>query len=216
MILGGMLNCSYSQDVSIGPKLGVNFSNLSNAEKAKTLTGLTAGGFFIYSIEEHFGVSADLLYSGEGAMYTTVNTEGNKIISTENKLRLNYIRIPLLANIFFGNLGDQLRPKISLGPSFGILAGVKNSSTVSTTESGTTTVVEYKSTNKNGYSGFDLGAIIGAGLNYKLSEQTWLNLDARYTIGTSDIYDVKPQNSDAVKNNVISVTIGLAFGLSGE
>ena len=71
-----LVNFCYCQEVSIGPKLGVNFSTLSNAENAETLTGLTAGGFFVYSIVEHFGVSADLLYSGEGAKFTSQYTQG--------------------------------------------------------------------------------------------------------------------------------------------
>lgn len=207
---------SYAQQTSAGPKLGANFSNLSNAGNSKTLTGLNLGGFFVYSFVENFGVSIDLLYSGEGAKYTDSYTENNVITTSDNTLRLNYIRVPLLANVFFGSWGDRLRPKISFGPNFGFLASVKNKSEVTIIDGASITKTNTETTSKDGFSGFDLSALIGAGLNYRVGERTWLNLDARYSIGATDINEVKIENSDAVKNNVFSVSIGLAFGLSGE
>jgi hypothetical protein len=209
----GLLIASHSmgQRISLGPKAGVNFSTISNADGVSSLTGLTAGGFFVYSIIEHFGVSLDVLYSGEGAKYSeTINT-GGIVEKTEFTTRLNYLRVPLLANVFFGSLGDRLRPKISFGPSFGFLLGVKNEMTVTTIENGETTIASTKSTDKDGFSSFDLGAIIGAGLNYKLNDNTWLNLDGRYNIGATGIYDVEDSEEDPSKNNVASVTLGLAF-----
>jgi hypothetical protein len=204
------------QDASAGPKVGVNISSLSNTGNSKSLTGINAGGFFIYSIAEHFGVSGDVLYSGEGAKFTSVTAEGSDAISVESKLRLNYIRVPLLANIFFGSLGDKLRPKISLGPSLGFLTGVSNMLTTTTTSAGMVTAISSKSTDKSGFSSFDFSALVGAGLNYKVGDRTWLNLDARYSIGASDIHDVKVDNESQVKNNVFSVAVGLAFGLGSE
>jgi hypothetical protein len=206
-------NC-FSQKTSAGVKAGVNFSNLSNAGNTEALTGFTGGVFFVHSIVEHFGVSAELLYSGEGAKNTFEQSVGNSVVRNENRLRLNYLRIPLLANVFFGQLGDQLRPKLILGPSFGFLLGAKNVSRIITTEGSSVSETEHVNTDKDSYSGFDIGAIIGAGLNYKAGERTWLNLDARYHIGASDINEVKLQNGDAVKNNVFSVSVGLAFGLT--
>src|SRR3954462_14405310 len=94
---------SFAQKSSLGIKAGANFSTISNVDNAETKTGFQAGAFYVYSIIEHFGVSADLLYSQEGAKNNT------------SKLNLNYLQIPVLANVFFNQYGDDFRPKISFG-----------------------------------------------------------------------------------------------------
>jgi outer membrane protein W len=33
------------------------------------------------------------------------------------------------------------------------------------------------------YSSTDVSAVLGAGVNYALSQKMWLNLDARYALG---------------------------------
>jgi hypothetical protein len=83
--------------------------------------------------------------------------------------------------------------------------------TITTIENGNTTVSAIESTEKSDYAGMDLSAIIGAGLNFKLGELTWLNLDGRYSIGATDIFDVDEGGSEKVKNNSASVAIGLGF-----
>jgi outer membrane protein W len=204
----------FGQQASAGIKAGANFSSLSNVDAAKTLTGLTAGGFFVYSIVEHFGVSADVLYSGEGAKFSNQYSTASQVVNTETNLRLNYIRVPLLANVFFGQLGDRIRPKICLGPNFGFLMSVKNKTTVTTLEGNvlneeTTTVKD-----KNGYAGFDLSAIVGAGINYRMNDKTWLNLELKYNVGATDVNEVKPlYTTDAVKNKGLAIAAGIAFGL---
>jgi hypothetical protein len=203
----------YDQYFTVGPMLGVNFSNFKGVDNAETKAGLNAGAFFVYSFQEHFGLSAGLLYSVEGAEYTTTSvaplfTEDDKL-----KTKLNYLRIPVLANVFFGQHGNIIRPKVFLGPSLGFLLGaesktestVNNNSVVSTNN--TTTDV------KDQFSSIDFGAVLGAGLNWKLAEETWLNLDLGYYLGASDIRDKKPSGTDAIKNEGASVKLGVGFGL---
>jgi hypothetical protein len=187
----------YSQELSAGFKAGANFSTLKDSPGAETLTGLQAGGFLVYSFQEHFGISLDALYSGEGAKYN------------DQKLRMNYLRLPLLANIFFGSLGDKYRPKISFGPSFGFLLSAKGKTIV-----GDQSVV--MDIDKDNFNTFDFGAIAGAGLNINIGEMKWLNLDARYGIGASDVNKNPAEGAEKVKNSGFSVTAGLAFGLSDE
>jgi hypothetical protein len=180
---------TFSQRLTIGPKLGINVSTLSNAEGAESRVGLTGGGFLVYSIVKNFGVSADVLYSQQGAK----SSEGGVTLD----YKLDYLSIPILANVFFGELGDQLRPKIVLGPSLNFL-------------------LSSDPVDKSELNSFDLSAIIGAGLNYRIGDRTWLNMDARYGIGATEI-DKSPQpEDDAVKNNVFSVTLGVGFGFGEE
>ena len=179
---------SVAQKVTIGPKLGLNFSTLTDVEDAESRIGLQAGGFLVYSIVEHFGVSLDVVYSQQGA--------NSKI--DNNDLHLDYIQIPLLANVFFNQYGDDFRPKITLGPSLGILASANGP------------FVE-----KEDFKSTDFGFVAGLGFNYKVGEKKWLNVDARYGMGASEIFKEDIPGMD-VKNSYISLTVGLGFGISEE
>ncbi len=177
---------SQAQRVSIGPKVGVNFSTLTDVDEAESRVGLQAGGFLVYSIVEHFGVSLDAVYSQQGANSKNSN----------NEVHLDYIQIPLLANIFFNQYGDDFRPKISIGPSLGILTSAKG------------TFVE-----KDDFNSTDFGIVAGLGFNYKVGEKKWLNVDARYGMGASEVFKMDIPDND-IKNSYFSLTVGLAFGVS--
>lgn len=179
---------SYGQltrnNFSIGPRVGVNFSNVNRPDEAKALTGLLAGLTSTYSINESSGLTVDLLYSGEG---TKIGNE---------KLHLNYLRIPVLYNVFFGQLGESFRPKVFVGPQAGFLLSAK---------SGT---VDIKKEMKN--FAFGLGA--GLGFNYQLGERMWLNTDVRSFFDLLDIRAHRPDSSDkrAIRN--IQISLGVAWG----
>ena len=181
-----IITVSNAQKVSIGPKLGVNFSTLSDLEGAESRIGLHAGGFLVYSIVEHFGISIDVVYSQQGA--------NSKINGSD--LHLDYIQLPLLANIFFNQYGDDFRPKITIGPAVGILASAKGP------------FVE-----KDDFNSTDFGFVAGLGFNYKVGEKKWLNVDARYGMGASEIFKEDIPGLD-VKNSYFSITVGLGFGVS--
>jgi len=179
---------SYGQltrnNFSIGQRVGVNFSNVNRPDEAKALTGLLAGLTSTYSINESSGLTVDLLYSGEG---TKIGNE---------KLHLNYLRIPVLYNVFFGQLGESFRPKVFVGPQAGFLLSAK---------SGT---VDIKKEMKN--FAFGLGA--GLGFNYQLGERMWLNTDVRSFFDLLDIRAHRPDSSDkrAIRN--IQISLGVAWG----
>lgn len=201
------------QRISFGPKAGVNFSNLTNVDDAEAKTGFTGGVFLIYSPIEKFGVSVDLLYSMEGASYKSSTTVNSQTSTYETSTGINYIRLPIAANYFFGQYGDKFRPKILLGPSLGFLASVKQKAELTVSDNSGTTTSTIESTDKSDFSGFDIGATIGAGFNLRLAEKTWLNTDIRYYAGFVDIRETVPSGDDALNNTGLSVTLGVAFGI---
>ena len=209
-------NSEFRQFFSVGPRLGLNIANLSGVDDLKAKAGLTVGAFMLYSFQEHFGISADMLYSMEGAKFTDLDINGNITTKTENDISLSYLRIPLLANVFFGEYGNHFRPKVSLGPSLGLLLSAKNKfKRVTSTSAVDVITVEDKENVQNNFKGVDLGAVIGAGFNYRLAESVWWNFDLRYYIGATDIND-RPTvnyNSKTIKNNSFSVSLGLGIGL---
>ncbi len=180
----GSANAQIGDQTSIGPRVGVNFANVSHVAGSKALTGLTLGLTSTYSISESTGLTIDLLYSGEG------------YVLDGNDHHLNYLQIPVLFDLFFGQLGEKFRPKVYAGVTPGFLLSAKvNDNEVD-----------------NFYNGFNIGVTGGLGFNYRVGSRIWLNTDLRASLGLSDIrQDVI---GDKVANNNIQVSIGLAYGLS--
>lgn len=178
------------ENVSIGPMVGVNISNFRGNTSAignnpDWKPGLTIGGFYNYSSQSGFGFSGQLLFTQMGAK-----------MFDNNKIRLNYIQVPILATYFFGRRGSAVRPKIFAGPTFNFLLTAKD---------------KYGNNfnpsvgNKN-YEPFDLGLTFGGGLNYRLKNKMWLNLDVRYGLGLLDV------STDA--NKMMNSSWGLNAGVS--
>lgn len=179
LLLPLLSHAQFKNRLSIGPRAGLNFATV-DAESAKRVTGLAAGITSTYSINEGSGVSVDLLYSAEG--YEQGGTEYD----------LNYFKIPLAYNVFFGSLGEKFRPKVYLGlvPGFLLNAEVN----------GADVADQYTSTT------FD--ALGGLGFNYRLASRIWLNTDLRFYLGLNDISE-----TTSIKNQNIQLTLGVAYGI---
>ena len=55
---------------SAGPRAGLNLSNFTgDVNHMKFHPGVSVGGFLMYSDVNHFGISADVLYSQKGTVY---------------------------------------------------------------------------------------------------------------------------------------------------
>ena len=175
---------SPGDQTSIGPRIGVNFSNVSNVDNSESLTGLVLGLTTTYSINEATGLTVDLLYSQEG-----YELNGNEY-------RLNYLQIPIYYDLFFGELGERFRPKIYAGLVPGFLLDAK---------------VDDAELN-DVYNSFNIALSGGLGFNYRVGSRIWLNTDLRAYAGLSEIREVA--TGDKVANSNIQLSLGLAYGLS--
>ena len=182
-------------NVSLGPTAGFGHGWLSNSADARYHPTGNLGLTLIVSTETRFGFGADVKWSIEGGK-TSTNTG---TVTT----RLDYIRVPLKAMYFFGDLGNRVRPKVTIGPSFGLLAGGKQKY-----EAADKVVSEMKA--KDIANSFDIGLNASAGLNYRLINKTWLNLDLNYYHGLSDA--LKAADADN-KNRNIGINVGVTFGI---
>lgn len=184
---------AHTQEFSLGPTVGINNAWIDKVPGDNDgQIGLNAGLTLVYSTEEHWGVGADIKYSGEGVQ--------TKLRGVTAHSHVNYVRIPLKIIYFFNNFGNDFRPKIYLGPSFGLLAGGK---TTQFLDAGT---IEVDS--KDLYEDFDLGLTFGTGFNYRISPGAWLNLDLAYGHGITDI----AKFGEGYNRNV-SLNVGVAWGL---
>lgn len=180
----GAANAQIGDQTSIGPRVGINFSNVSNVEGSEALTGLAIGLTSTYSISEQTGLTVDLLYSGEGYKLN------------ENELRLSYLQIPIFFDLFFGELGEKFRPKVYAGIQPGFLLDSKNNG----------------NDVEDVFNGFNLALGGGLGFNYRVGSRIWLNTDLRAALGLSEIRE--DAIGDKVANSNIQLSLGLAYGLS--
>lgn len=181
----GILN---AQTLSVGPMIGVNSSKFSGASNKKSIAGLRLGAFANYSVNEHIGIGAKLLYSQLGT--------GFKI--GDNINRLHYLQMPITGIYYFGEEGNQFRPKIFAGPYVGTLldATYKDGKKITEANSGTV------------FNKLDVGGVLGLGFNYRIRSRTWLNVDLSFSQGFTEV-NKKPLVSD--KNQAISLSVGVSF-----
>jgi hypothetical protein len=181
-----------AQNLSFGPTAGFGHSwtnaDIGNADNAFH-PNYNIGGKMVYSFVTSWGISGDIKFSSEGQTIKT--STGNKISA-----RANYIRIPLQGIYFFGEYGDRVRPKISIGPSFGFLVGGE-------TDNG---LNDEKTKTKEVWNNFDFGFTAAGGANIRVARATWLNLDLAYYHGITNVAKV----GDA-KNRNIGLNVGITF-----
>jgi hypothetical protein len=172
-----LIRGAFAQHVEYGIKGGVNFANLSNDaadNKADTKTGFHLGGLAHIHLTRSFAIQPEIVYSTQGAEYG------------DDKLKLNYINIPVLAQYMFGN-GFRLQT----GPQVGIL-------TTSEYESGKT------ETDVDNFSNADLSWSFGA----SYVGRSGLGIDARYNLGLTD---VTKSNATDYQNRVWQVGLFYQF-----
>ena len=179
------LTASAQQEVgtwSVTPKVGVNLAKITDANDASMQVGLVAGADVNYQIAEKFAVSAGVFYSMQGAK--DKYKEGG--ISFDQKLKLDYINIPILAQFY---VIPGLAIKAGIQPAFNVKHKYKVESGGS---SGETDIPNFKN--------FDFSIPLGA--SYEFSNFV---IDARYNLGLTKIVDVDGSSS---KNSVIQFTVG--------
>lgn len=170
---------------SIGPSFGFGHTWISPYNNWEFQPTWSAGLTAIYGPIEWFGFGGDVRYSVEGSK--TIMKEGGATRVT----RLEYIRVPLKAMVFFGGYEDDFRPKLTLGPSFGFL------------------VAEDDTYNARA-NGVDVGLNASAGFNYRMARAIWLNVDVNYYQGLTD---VRMNSGTRELNGNLGLNLGVAFGI---
>ncbi len=176
-----------SQNLSLGPIIGLNYSKFSQNNASDFRPGFNGGLFLNYSTKTDFGFNGSLIYSQLGA----------NVKNSENYLRLNYLQVAINLVYYFGEgmRKGSFRPKLFLGPYIGYLVSAKTPGF-----SNDATLALMNET--------DLGVNLGAGFNLAIESKTWLNIELKYGHGLSKI---PKQFNDG--NQALSLNIGLSFPL---
>lgn len=197
----GFLAFVNAQNLSLGPTAGFGHSFVSHDNDDNDnefWPSYNAGAKLVYSFVSHWGISAAVKFSGEGAKQSAL--AGND--EYEYRYRANYIRVPLEGIYFFGELGDAVRPKLAIGPSFGFLIGGESETKINGTVNNTVKT-------KDVFDSFDFGLTGAAGANFRLGGDKWLNTDITYYHGLTDI-STSPV-AGKIKNRNIGLNVGILF-----
>ena len=133
------------------------------------------------SIHPNWGISSDIKFSSEGGTF------GREASDARMVYRANYLRHALQGVYFFGERGNRVRPKLSVGPSVAIFAGGKTK----LKDAGTENMPEMKS--KNIFKTWDFGLTGAAGVNIRLKESVWLSAEGAYYHGLTNANDLSSQ-----------------------
>lgn len=213
----------YSQ-VTFMPKAGASFANVAFSDDIKEGWGGSNADFgsklgIVLGVAaeiplggEMFAVQPELLFHQKGYHFEYNDNTAGEEYSEDYKYSLNYLELPVLAKVKFGNFYVAAGPSIGFG-LFGTYKG-------SYTWLGETTDDEGKikfGTEPENYDGddeyidnaLDFGVQIGAG--YKISV---IVVDLRYGLGLTNMYDKPSGYTGDVKsqNRSIQLTIGYPIG----
>lgn len=170
-------------EITIGPKLGWNITNISNISDSKNKMSVSVGGFAEFKFNDYVALQPELLYSRQGFRM--------KDGDVKTKVRVNYLNIPILAKLY---VLEGL--SVDLGPQLGFALNGKSKTKVS----GTT--VKSKITNINTC---DVSFVVG--LSYEYEE---FMVSARYNIGLTNVID-KDDAGGNNKNHVFQLSVGYRF-----
>lgn len=211
LLMAGLLSTTvaFSQDAnntrkgssyfSIGPVAGIGHSWASNMGGQVFKPSGYLGVGALYSKHEHWGVGGLLTASHEG-FSQKVFKYGNEYVNTIDP---TYLRFTPRAYYFFGDYGDNIRPKIYAGPSVAYKVAEDNYINVPAP----VTDGVYGMPEGDVINNFDFGVNTGLGANIKLARNTWLNLDADYYHGLTNV------TANDNKNRSVRANVGVLFGL---
>jgi outer membrane protein W len=181
---------------SIGPVAGFGHnwvSNLFGMNRFNASPYLGVG--LVYARDAHWGYGGQAEFSWEG--YRVADQAGNISVATPM-----YLRVPLRVYYFFGDYKNAVRPKVYLGPSFGLKLSeqdaMRGGDVLASDDIGT-------------FRTFDFGLNGGVGLNVRLNKGVWLNTDLGYYQGLTDA--VKDPAGKYNTNQNLALSAGILFGI---
>lgn len=226
LLIGCLSIVAHAQDKfipewNVGVGFGPTFSSVSfvatdraNSVNTKMLQQFQGGISVRYIHEKSLGVIGELNFSQQGwdekiEDKITLNTETgrNDTISFSNRHKLNYIELPLLTHIYFGN--NKTRVFINLGPKFSYLISesdefVNLPPNGSFGSDGKQIENQYR---RKAEKKFDYALMAGLGFELRTKIGNFA-LEGRYTLGLGDIYNNRKTDTfSRSANRVISARL---------
>lgn len=215
-LLLAALSYQASAQYSIGLRGGLNISNYRGKylnSNYKTNLGPVFGIVGQLQTNDWFSIQAEVNYDVWGTKYNQVVDDG-VIYKTEYKdivQDANYLTVPILAKF---DLGEKQRVFAYTGLYFGFLLSATIEGTEVITnkydpEDVTSTPVDRDY--KDDINNFDMGAVLGLGADFRLSNSMSLFIDGRYNWGW--LY-VPTQGGGNLFNSVWTFNLGLMYHIN--
>ncbi len=167
-----------------GFKAGLSMSTLTgDIDGVKAKAGFAGGAFLTYNFSPAMAVQPEVIYCMKGV----------KAEVGDMKLKLDYLVIPVLLKYDVPTQG-KISPNIFAGPELGILLSAKKGD------------VDIKDSTES----VDFGISFGAGIDFAM-ESGKITLDARYTVGLSNVAKTEEGDNTSVKNGTFMVLLGYGF-----
>ena len=211
----------------IGPLVGANLSGLSIEPDSlftgniNTKVGLIAGISIVYNFTPMFSVQIEPAYMEKGAVIYTPYTDFGLILEIEQTVDVNYIDIPVLFRVSFGE--DFIKPYLLAGGYIAFPIGDSQTSLNNLTGNGQDITELLPDETLDLFkpelitNSVDLGLNFGAGISFPLGIID-LFLEAQYSLGLTNLTDEEfflfPEllNPD-IKNKGFQIKAGLLFTL---
>jgi hypothetical protein len=186
---------------AIGIRGGLNYASFSgdDAGDFERASVYNFGAFFKTPLTDVLGVQVGAGFAQRGAELTDDGAV--------QKFTLSYLEIPLLLTLSPPPVG-RVGVTFSVGPALGFNTGCNAKVTGATGIIGLDTECENDPINAEVKS-FDVGAMVGLGVDINLTESVSLVLDGFYNYGFTKFDDSGVD--DDVKHRAFSLLIGLAF-----
>ncbi|HFA52228.1 MAG TPA: PorT family protein [Bacteroidetes bacterium] len=206
-----------AQEFSLGIKTGVQAANVKvpgfisdiNAiPDFRSITAVNVGVVSEIGFNEHFAVQPELNYTQKG--FQIKEDFGLNLFDLPLPLgvtaisKFHYLEMPLLAKAKFGN--ETANFYLLAGPTIGYAMSGNL-----ITRARVLVEVDLFNTPINldavGYNRWEIGGMAGAGVSFNVGNGNQLFLDARYSHGFSQAYDI-PVVRERVRHNSVGVNVG--------
>lgn len=213
LIPNSLLLFAQKKNLEYGFHGGLNINNVIasgvdvDARKGSTLTGLNFGGNIKVDLSSIWKLKFMLAYERNGwsdrSIYIT-DTLGNDLGKGEAFYKLDYLTLPVMAEISFGK-------KVKINFDAGFFAGILVGNILELKTLDLSNQRVSKGHVKN-FNSVNFGISTGAQVQIPATEKIYFNIDLRNSMGLSNIYNPNPNGFDR-KTQAFSFLIGLSYHL---
>jgi Outer membrane protein beta-barrel domain len=213
-VFGGLVATVATAQVGI--KAGVNFATMAEEGEDvsrgdienKSIAGAVVGLTFDLNVSDIITIQPELMFSQSGGS-NTYNVLGTV---TKSQYKINYLELPVLAKVQFGNANqDGLGFHIAAGPWIGYaLSGNYNSKTTFNEDVLFEIDRDYTFDDEDDTKRLNYGLIGAAGLSFG-----HLVFDLRYNYGLNNLLDDDADNTNdnkpVLQTRGVALTLGYTF-----
>ncbi len=189
-----------AQRLSTGVKGGFNSSTVAgpDAADATAVQAFSGGAFLTLRARRTLAFRAELLYTRRGGAWS--------LTEKRNRVRLDYIEVPLLAKLSLPLEGAAAQPHLLAGPDLALRVRCR----IEAPEQGIPGGTPCEDVDGATFTRYDVGVAMGGGFDF-LFGHTRLTLDARYVRGlTRMVHDVA---RDRIRSRTFTAMMGVALPL---